>query len=163
MNADWISAISAIAQVFIGIGTFVLSYVLYISANRKAKIDYIQLIQNDWNELNTLLLSFPELAKMSDEILANEELINQDDNERLKRYLKYKILNILESVFVAKRAGLIYDDYHRAINDNILTSILKNDELIDLVKKSGYNSKFVNYCEDIHKSLKKMKQTIKDN
>jgi len=163
MNIDLISAISAIAQVFIGIGTFVLSYVIWRSTDRKAKLDFLQLIQNDCNEYNTLILSFPNLAKISDEILANEEYIVQEDKERLKRYLQYKMLNILESEYYGQQEGLIYDEYHSSIHENILSSILKNGEMIKIIKTSGYNEKFVDYCEGIYQKIKSGEKVKKRN
>jgi len=44
MSYDWISAISAFAQVLIGVGTLILSYVLWKGAKKKAQVEYMNLV-----------------------------------------------------------------------------------------------------------------------
>ena len=154
MSSDWISAISAFGQVLIGVGTFVLSYVLWKGSERKAKTEYMRSIQEGWNGLNALILSNPELAVISDEVLFAGQSIKQENKERLKRYMQYKILNILESEYLGRNAGLISDNYHHAISKDIMEIMLKDDDLLSIIKRSGFHAEFVSYCDELAESIK---------
>lgn len=159
MSSEWISAISAFAQVFIGIGTFVLSYVLWKSAEQKSKLDYMRGIQQDWIGLNALVLSNPELAEISDSVFFGDKLLSQNKDERLKRYMQYKILNIIESEYMGRCAGLVSDDYHNAVSNVILQSMLNDKELLKIIKTSGFHEDFVAHCEQLAKSqIKEVEQ-----
>ncbi len=159
MTSDWISAISAFAQVLIGIGTFVLSYVLWKSADQRSKLDYMRGIQQDWIGLNSLILSNPELAEISDSVFFGNKLPTQNKDERLKRYMQYKILNIIESEYMGRCAGLVSDDYHNAISNVILQSMLTDKDLIEIIKTSGFHNEFIAHCEQLVKSaIKEVEQ-----
>ena len=149
MPSDLIDTISAYAQVLIGVGTLTLSYVLWKSGEKRARVEYMKSLQDGWNNLNALVLSNPELAKILDSVLSGSELDEEDMESRLQRYMQYKVLNIIEAEFIGKRSGLVSDDYHDAVSDDILAIMLKNKRFREIVKKSGFHKEFVDHCDAI--------------
>jgi len=127
--------------------------VLWKGAKKKAQVEYMRGIQDGWNNLNALVLSNPELAKISDSVLFGSELDEEDIESRLQRYMQYKILNIIESEFMGKSAGLVSDDYHNAVSDDILASMLQSKRLREIIKSSGFHKEFVGHCDVIASTI----------
>lgn len=149
MDLDLIRAVSAFAQAMIGTGAFVLSYVLWKGGKRKSQLEYVKSIQDGWNSVNNLILSNPELAVIADEVLIPANTGQDEQRDRLKRYMQFKILNILEMEYMGQKAGLVVDGYHQALEDRILKRILMDTSMINLLDAYGYHSEFVDYCRNI--------------
>lgn len=141
----WIQAISAIAQSLIALATLLLSWVLWRSSRSHARIEYARTVQESWNQLNSLFLTNPKIAAIADGVFGLPPPAS--DEARMKRYLAFFSLNILDATHLGQRAGLVDDAYHLEHMSDFLDSLLRDPEAIRLFPVGGFHSDFVAFCE----------------
>jgi hypothetical protein len=143
---DLLAAMSGIAQTLLAVATLVLSWVVWKSAGRLARAQYILSLQQSWMTFNSTILQRPELVKATDEILG---IPPTDAASMNRRYVSLMMLNVLEAEFVGERAGLSDHGYHHEAIVDILDPMLKNNpELISHIRNYGFHSDFVALCEE---------------
>jgi hypothetical protein len=144
--STWIPDFSAMAQTAIALATVVLSLVLWRNSKRHARAEYNRTIQESWNQLNALVLENPKLSPIADSLFG----VAADDaseEARLKRYLAFFALNILQATFLGHQAGLVEQSYHLEGTFHVLNPMLRDPEIVELLKFGGYHPAFVAFCE----------------
>jgi hypothetical protein len=142
----WIQAFTAIAQSAIALAAFVLSWVLWHNSRRHARADYNRTIQESWNQLDSLVLQNPKLPSIADDLFGVTGIAS--DEARLKRYLAFFALNILQATFLGQQVGLVEDAYHLEGALHVLDPMLRDPEITDLIKFGGYHPDFVAFCDE---------------
>lgn len=148
----WIQAISAVAQSVIALATLLLSWVLWRSSKRHARLDYTRTIQESWNQLNLAILANPKLAAVADTVFGTppEEM---SEEAGLKRYMAFFTLNVLEACYLGHQSGLASEAYGSKGICEVLDPLLRDPENAKLVTFGGYDADFVAFCRDRMSSL----------
>lgn len=149
--SNWVSIFSGATQALLALAALILSWVIWKSAGRLARAQYILSLQQSWMTFNSTILQRPELVKATDAVLgvpATEESV------ATRRYISFMMLNVLEAEFVGAKAGLTDHSYHQEAMADILDPMLRiNPDLIVQIRNYGFHSDFVALCEERAKAV----------
>jgi len=138
-----------IFQILLSIGALIVAILAFIRTKTARRTESYRLIKESVNLLNTLALQNDENLRIADRITAQESNENDTVEEIKERWIGFIILNVLESIYLAKHYGELDHDYAENALDKLLPKIVSNDKIFNLLKKRGYDQNFVHYCENI--------------
>jgi hypothetical protein len=138
---DWVTNIFSIAALVIAIIS------LYISLQTR-KLNSSSTLSDAYNKINTLALSDDKNLVVLDRLYF-PELVDQDIEEKRKRWATFISLNAIEHTFIANRYKAIDPHVATPILDNLLKTLLQSKEVQDTLDLGYWDTKFTKHAKKI--------------
>jgi len=100
------------------------------------------------NRDNALFLNNPSLLKIVDSLI-DPLYESQNESAREKRWVIFVMLNQIEVQFRYLRENRINNKYGNKVMSDLLIPLVKNEDVLRLLKTRGYDPEFVEYCESL--------------
>lgn len=143
---------SEIAQLLVSaaalVSSTVLALVAYFGGRRLARLEQHRVMRDDWNALDELALSSPEMLKTAEEVMNPSSTDTQDDLRR--KWFSYMALNNLSTAYIMARRGLTANRefIYKMTDFNLSRLMLREDTF--LLSQAGYEEEFSRLCRTIH-------------
>jgi hypothetical protein len=141
-----------IANLLVGLATFILSLVVWKSSQRQARSEYTRSLQDAWNAFNTTVLATEENIQAADSLHKSDSTPSGMDRRQL--WLSFVLLNALQASYLGMQERLVDESYARRTLSQLLDPLLLDNSFYMLTQERGYHPDFSKYCENRRKALK---------
>ena len=144
---DWIDIFGSLAQVALAIAAFILAVFIY---RLTKKIESTNLANSAIGSVNLV----NQMALSSEENLAAIDSLYNDGRDsspeaRRKRWAAFLTLQSHQQLFLSRNTGIMNSDISEKLEHQVLELLLRDNEVLSLVRQRGFDSDFVNYCNEI--------------
>jgi hypothetical protein len=130
---------------------------IFFAGRAIAKAQYSKSAQDAWNEYNKLVLANPDNLRVARKYLCPPEFAaaaaedkDQEGDLMRKAYLAFVILNTFSAFHSGAKHGLVDKSLERAVKDDLLTPLLKDQHIFELSQNRDYHPAFRKYCRQLH-------------
>ena len=136
----------------------VIAVLVFLDRRAARRAETFRVTKELINRDNALFLNNPSLLEIVDNLI-DPSYEEQKESARKRRWVIFVMLNQMEIHFRYLKENRIHDKYANKVLIDLLGSLLKNEEVLKLVKSRGYDPEFVEYCEGLSPRMPKHKNT----
>lgn len=147
MNGFNFDILESIGTILIGISALFISILNLRLLRRMNIVDSMRRVNDKYTELNILELENESLIRLNHNFIQGSETSIEDEIERYKRNnMIYNHINVLESIYTEMKYKTMKKEHALKLLNWFAPQIVNNPQGNFLIRNSGYDDEFVNFC-----------------
>ena len=152
MSAEDVAAWAAVAQIIV---TAALAWVVYLSTNKLARLDFSRSVRDAWVAVDELALADAKTLDAADTLLMPKPPGSQTTDFARKRWFILAYLNPINTQFQGAQEGLFGSKTEDALANvrHQLGALLADDDAYWVSQHHGHDQAFRDLCTEIRAGI----------